>query len=124
DEHFVAGWGLAEDAEPREGVLVEVPLPSGLGDHRPTGSAGAVGADDVSGADAQLLAVDGGGGHPGAFGLDIAEAGVGDRVVDRLSGAFAGGGEVDEDLVLRVEPDGFADEFGEVEGVGGPVDAD
>src|SRR5699024_8198991 len=71
DEHLVAGRGLAEDAEPGERVLVEVPLPGGLGDHRPAGSAGAVGADDVSGPDAKLLAVDGGGGHPGAFAFDI-----------------------------------------------------
>src|SRR5699024_6924468 len=99
DEHLVAGRGLAEYAEPREGVLVEVPLPGGLGDHRPAGSAGAVGADDVPGADAKLLAVDGGGRHPGPFAFDIAEAGVGHRVVDRLPGALAGGGEVDEDLV-------------------------
>src|SRR5699024_11304721 len=74
-EHLVAGRGLAEDAEPGEGVLVEVPLPGGAGDHRPAGSAGAVGADDVSGLDAKLLAVGGGGCHPGPFAFDIAEAG-------------------------------------------------
>src|SRR5699024_6424158 len=31
DEHLVAGRGLAENAEPGEGVLVEVPLPGGVG---------------------------------------------------------------------------------------------
>src|SRR5699024_11759121 len=91
DEHLVAGRGLAEDAEPGEGVLVEVPLPGGVGDHRPAGSAGAVGADDVSGVDAKLLAVDGGGGEPGPLAFDIAEGGVGLRVVDRQCG-WAGGG--------------------------------
>src|SRR5699024_12106318 len=102
DEHLVAGRGLAEDAEPGEGVLVEVPLPGGVGDHRPAGSAGAVGADDVSGLDAKLLAVDGGGGHPGPFAFDISEAGGGHRVVDRPCGALAGGGEGEEERVMRV----------------------
>jgi hypothetical protein len=59
----------------------------------------------------------------GTFGLDIAEAGVRDRVIGGTACPFAGGGEVDEDLVLGVEPDGFADEFGEVEVVRRAVDS-
>ncbi len=56
----------------------------------------------------------------GVSDCEVDDLGVGDGEMDLAAVPFAGGGEVDEDLVLRVQPDGLPDEIGRNRSGGSP----
>ena len=122
DQFLRAGWRFAQDAEPGERVLHEVVGAVLLRDRPFADPAEPSAPTRISAWISFAL--------PSAsvnriFGVSVGQVehlGVGHRVVDLPAVAFPGGGEVDEHLVLRVQPHRFPDQVGEVDAVALPAE--
>ena len=122
DQFLGTGRRFDQDAEPGEGVLHEVVGAVFLRDRPFADAAGTVRADQDLGVDFLCPAVLVGEPDLRGVGGQVRDDGVGHRVVHFPAIAFAGSGEVDEHLVLRVEPDRFPDQVLEVDAVAHPAE--
>ena len=103
DQFIGTARRLGQDAEPGEGVFVEVPLAVRFRDLEAAVAAGAVSTHQEVRLDLELHTL--GIGEPDLrFALEIVDGGVSDAVADVAVVVLPAGGEVQEDVRLRVKP--------------------